>query len=79
MTAQQAGGGGPPRSPYQYLSLGFEMIVPVVLFMFAGYMLDGWLGSGPWLFLVGALVGIAVGFYNLFRRFLPPGGGGANS
>ena len=55
------------------------MIVPIVLFMFAGYMLDGWLDSGPWLFLVGALAGIAVAFYVLFRRILPPGGGGANS
>lgn len=79
MAAQGSGGGEPPRSPYQFLGLGFEMIVPIVLFMFAGYMLDGWLDSGPWLFLVGALAGIAVAFYVLFRRILPPGGGGANS
>jgi F0F1-type ATP synthase assembly protein I len=46
--------------------------------MFAGYMVDGWLGAEPWFLLVGALVGIAVGFYNLFRRFLPPGEGGAS-
>jgi ATP synthase protein I len=79
LAARRPGGGEPPRSPYQYIGLGFEIIVPVVLFMFAGYVLDGWLGSGPWFFLVGALAGIAAGFYNLFRRILPPGGGGATS
>jgi F0F1-type ATP synthase assembly protein I len=52
------------------------MAAPIVLLMFAGYMLDGWLGSEPAFLLVGALVGIAVGFYNVFRRFLPPGKGG---
>jgi F0F1-type ATP synthase assembly protein I len=71
------GDGKRPPSPLAYLNVGFELVVPVVLFMFAGYMLDGWLGSEPWFLLVGALAGIAVGFYNLFRRFLPPGEGGA--
>jgi len=44
--------------------------------MFAGYMIDGWLGSEPACLLVGAIAGIAVSIYNLFRRFLPPGKGG---
>ena len=79
MTGRDSGGGESPRSPYRFMSLGIEMVVPVVLFMFAGYALDGWLESGPWFFLAGALAGIAVGFYILFRRILPPGGGGANS
>jgi F0F1-type ATP synthase assembly protein I len=44
--------------------------------MFAGYALDGWIESRPWFLLVGALLGIAVGMYNLFRRVLPPREGG---
>jgi F0F1-type ATP synthase assembly protein I len=40
--------------------------------MCAGYLLDGWVESQPWFLLGGALVGIAVGMYNLFRRVLPP-------
>jgi F0F1-type ATP synthase assembly protein I len=46
-----------------------------VLFLFAGYLLDGWVDSQPWFLLGGALLGIAVGMYNLFRRVLPPKGG----
>jgi F0F1-type ATP synthase assembly protein I len=45
--------------------------------MFAGYLVDGWIDSQPWFLLVGALLGIAVGFYNLFRRVLPPKEGGS--
>ena len=74
----QPSGNGPP-SPYRYMGLGFEVVAPVVLFMFAGYLLDRWIGSEPWFFLVGALLGIAAGMYNLFRRFRPPGEGGAKS
>jgi len=51
-----------------YAGLGFEVTVPIVLFILAGYKLDGWLDSQPWFLLSGALLGIAVGFYNLFRR-----------
>jgi F0F1-type ATP synthase assembly protein I len=52
----------------QFISLGIEMVVPIVLLMYIGYRLDAWLGSKPWLFLLGALLGIAVGFYGMFKR-----------
>jgi ATP synthase protein I len=61
----------PPRSPLAHAAAGFEIVVPLVLFMGAGYWIDGWLQSGPWFLLLGALLGMALGFYNLFRRFLP--------
>ena len=77
MTAPEPGGGKRRSSPLDYASLGFEIIAPIVLFMFAGYALDGWIGSQPWFLLVGALLGIAVGMYNLFRRVLPPREGGS--
>ena len=57
-----------PRSGLQFMSLGFEMALPGVLLMFVGYRLDAWLGSAPWLFLAGAFLGIAVGFYTMFKR-----------
>lgn len=77
MTAPETGGGKRASSPLDYLSLGFEIVAPIVLFMFAGYLADGWLESQPWFLLVGALLGIAVGLYNLFRRVLPPKEGGS--
>jgi F0F1-type ATP synthase assembly protein I len=70
------GDGKQPRLSFAHINVGVEMAAPIVLLMFVGYMLDGWLGSEPAFLLVGALVGIALGFYNAFRRFLPPGKGG---
>jgi F0F1-type ATP synthase assembly protein I len=49
------------------------MAVTVLVFMFTGYRLDVWLETQPWLFLLGALVGVGVAFYSFFRRVLPPG------
>jgi F0F1-type ATP synthase assembly protein I len=72
VTAPEPGGKKRPSSPFNHVSLGFEIAAPVVLFMGAGYLLDGWVDSQPWFLLGGALVGIAVAFYNLFRRVLPP-------
>ena len=59
---------GPALKGAQFIGLGFEMVVPIVLFMYVGYRFDAWLGSRPWLFLLGALLGIAVGFYVMFKR-----------
>jgi len=60
--------GGPTIQGAQFIGLGIEMVVPIVLLMYVGYRLDAWLGSKPWLFLLGALLGIAVGFYGMFKR-----------
>jgi F0F1-type ATP synthase assembly protein I len=57
-------------SPYSLFGLGFEIAVPVVLFMFVGYKADGWLETEPWLFVVGALLGVTIGFYSFFKRVL---------
>jgi F0F1-type ATP synthase assembly protein I len=71
-------GAGWKPSPASLFGLGFEIAVPVVLFMFAGHKADGWLGTEPWLFVAGALLGVTVGFYSFFKRVLqfgkPPGG-----
>jgi F0F1-type ATP synthase assembly protein I len=65
--------------PWAYLGLGVEIALPVVLCMYAGHRLDLWLGSQPWLLVVGGLVGMAVGFYSLFRRVLGTGKGQSGS
>jgi F0F1-type ATP synthase assembly protein I len=36
--------------------------------MLIGRWADARLGTEPWLALVGALLGIAVGFYSMFKR-----------
>ena len=75
MAKDQKRGEGFRPSPQSLFGLGFEIAVPVVLFMFAGYKADGWLGTEPWLFVVGALLGVTVGFYSFFKRVLQFGQG----
>ena len=50
-----------------YSGVGLTLVVSTVLGLWGGHALDGWLGSSPWLTLIGLLLGIASGFVNLFR------------
>jgi F0F1-type ATP synthase assembly protein I len=78
VTKEQNSGDGWRPSPHSLFGLGFEIAIPVVLLMFVGYKADGWLGTEPWLFVVGALLGVTLGFYSFFKRVLQyskrPGG-----
>jgi F0F1-type ATP synthase assembly protein I len=59
----------------RFASIGLEMAVPIVLLIYLGHRLDVWLDREPWFMLGGALIGIVVSFYNLYRALLPPGDG----
>ena len=48
-------------------SIGLTLVVATVIGLVAGYWADRWLGTSPWLLLLGLLFGIAAGFVNLFR------------
>jgi len=48
-------------------TIGLTLVVATVLGLAGGYYLDRWLGTSPWLTLIGLLLGIAAGFVNLFR------------
>jgi len=45
----------------------YTLIGSVVLLGGGGYLLDRWLGTSPWGVLIGLLLGIAVGFYELVK------------
>jgi ATP synthase protein I len=47
--------------------VGLTLVISTVLGLVGGYYLDRWLGTEPWLLLVGLLLGIVAGFVNLFR------------
>jgi ATP synthase protein I len=48
-------------------TIGLALVLSTVIGLAGGYYLDRWLGSSPWLTLIGLLLGIAAGFVNLFR------------
>ena len=58
-------------SPWRALgvlaSAGITFVVATAGGTLLGYFLDDWLGSKPWLTLIGLGFGIATGFRELFR------------
>ena len=50
------------------LSAGrMALVLCTVIGLAGGYYLDKWLGTSPWLTLIGLGFGIAAGFVNFFR------------
>ena len=45
----------------------YTLIGAIILLGGLGYAGDAWLGTTPWLLLLGLLLGIIVGFYELVR------------
>jgi F0F1-type ATP synthase assembly protein I len=58
------------------LGIGLDLAVPVALFGLLGHWLDRKWGTAPWLSVVGLLLGMVVGFYNLWKRVAPRSGDG---
>jgi F0F1-type ATP synthase assembly protein I len=48
-------------------SAGIELSLIVALFAYGGYRLDRWLGLLPLFTIAGAFLGMALGFYRLYR------------
>jgi ATP synthase protein I len=48
-------------------AIGMTMVLSTVIGLAGGYFLDRWLGTKPWLTLIGLGFGIAAGFVSLFR------------
>lgn len=61
----------PPVAPrarlLTLLSLGFSVPLAIVIGGGAGWLLDRWLGTDPWLFLVFLGFGIVAGLRNVVR------------
>ena len=79
----------PPVAPrarmLTLLSLGFSVPMAIVIGGGAGWLLDGWLGTAPWLFLIFLGFGIVAGLRNVIRTASaaagsdPPGSGPGES
>ena len=47
--------------------VGVEMVAATVVGAAAGYGLDRWLGTGPWLLAVGVVLGAVAGILGVYR------------
>jgi ATP synthase protein I len=52
------------------MAIGWVLAVSVVGGTLGGYYADRWLGTSPWLTLLGIVLGMAAGFLNVFRTLL---------
>jgi ATP synthase protein I len=63
------------RKAEPYMAASSTLVASVLGFTALGYWLDRKMGhSVQWLLLVGALIGIAVGFVSFFKKVLRAGG-----
>lgn len=51
----------------QLSTVGLSFVLALVMGFGGGYLLDGWLGTSPWLTLLGFFVGLAAGVLNVYR------------
>jgi F0F1-type ATP synthase assembly protein I len=51
----------------QLSTVGFAFVLALVIGFGGGYLLDGWLGTKPWLSFVGFFLGLAAGILNVYR------------
>lgn len=56
------------------LRAGVEVVSALIVGVGLGLMLDRWLGTWPWLFLVMFLLGATAGVLNVYRLFNPRSG-----
>lgn len=49
-------------------TMGMELVAGILLYAGLGGLADRWLGTGPWLLVVGALLGNGAGIYLIWLR-----------
>ncbi|OGW60763.1 MAG: hypothetical protein A2638_04675 [Nitrospirae bacterium RIFCSPHIGHO2_01_FULL_66_17] len=52
--------------------VGLELVAATVIGAGLGYALDRWLGTRPWLLVVGVVLGAAAGFFGIYRLVNTP-------
>jgi ATP synthase protein I len=55
------------RDFYVATSIGLHFVVSIFIGFGIGYLMDGWLGTRPWMMVLFILFGVGAGFFNLIR------------
>jgi F0F1-type ATP synthase assembly protein I len=58
------------RTVLPYTHMGMTFAITVAALTLAGHWADNHFGTAPWLLLVGAILGIAIGFYHFLKAVL---------
>jgi len=54
------------RAMAPYMNIGWSFVIAIGLGILGGRWIDAYCKTEPWFFIAGALLGIAVGFYQFF-------------
>ncbi|HEV2146958.1 MAG TPA: AtpZ/AtpI family protein [Longimicrobiaceae bacterium] len=58
----------------EYMGVGLQFALSILVFLYAGRWLDEKLGTSPWLLMLGVFVGFGAALYSIVRKL---GGSGA--
>ena len=70
--AEKSGGRTEPKSDGRSglgfaMRIGVELVAALIVGVAIGYFLDQWLGTKPWLMLLGFILGSVAGFLGVYR------------
>ncbi len=54
----------------EMMGVGIQIAGSIVVFLLVGRWLDVWLGTTPWLLILGVFVGAGAGFYSMYRQLV---------
>ncbi len=54
----------------ELMGVGIQFAGSIVVFLLVGRWLDTWLGTTPWLLILGVFVGAGAGFYSMYRQLV---------
>jgi len=63
----------PDNHKYDWLavsSLGAALVIATAIGFAGGYYLDQWLGTRPWLTIIGLVIGMAAGIWTVIKEVL---------
>ncbi|HEX2095538.1 MAG TPA: AtpZ/AtpI family protein [Longimicrobiaceae bacterium] len=52
----------------EYMGIGLQFAVSILVFLYAGRWLDDRLGTSPWLLMLGVLVGFGAALYSMVHK-----------
>lgn len=67
---RKRGGGSTQPGVGAYVGHGLTWAVSTLLFLWVGNEMDRWLGTEPWLALLGAFTGAGAGFYHMYHHLI---------
>src|SRR5665647_675459 len=52
----------------QFMGLGLQFVLSLLLFLYLGQWVDGKLGTSPWFMILGVFTGATAAFYSMYRK-----------